>query len=51
MIHYGEITKINGALARPVNVIIGDSPCQDLSVAGKRVELEKSKHWHKQEGE
>ena len=36
MKHYGDITKINGALVEPVNVIIGGSPCQDLSVAGKQ---------------
>ncbi len=36
MKHYGDITKINGAFAEPVNVIIGGSPCQDLSVAGKQ---------------
>lgn len=36
MKHYGDITKINGSLVEPVNVIIGGSPCQDLSVAGKR---------------
>ena len=35
MKHLGDITKINGAEATPVNVIIGGSPCQDLSVAGK----------------
>ena len=35
MKHYGDITKINGANIEPVNVIIGGSPCQDLSVAGK----------------
>lgn len=39
MKHYGDITKINGALVEPVNVIIGGSPCQDLSVAGKRAGL------------
>ena len=39
MKHYGDITKINGALAEPVNVIIGGSPCQDLSVSGKRAGL------------
>ena len=33
MKHYGDITKISGAAAPPVNVIIGGSPCQDLSVA------------------
>lgn len=39
MKHLGDITKINGAEADPVNVIIGGSPCQDLSVAGKRAGL------------
>ena len=39
MKHLGDITKINGAEASPVNVIIGGSPCQDLSVAGKRAGL------------
>lgn len=36
MKHYGDITKINGAAVETVNVIIGGSPCQDLSVAGKQ---------------
>jgi DNA (cytosine-5)-methyltransferase 1 len=36
MKHLGDITKINGKTASPVNVIIGGSPCQDLSIAGKR---------------
>lgn len=36
MKHLGDITKINGADVPPVNVIIGGSPCQDLSVAGRR---------------
>ena len=36
MRHLGDITKINGAEIEPVDVIIGGSPCQDLSVAGKR---------------
>lgn len=39
MKHLGDITKINGTTAPPVNVIIGGSPCQDLSVAGKRAGL------------
>lgn len=39
MNHLGDITKINGSTAPPVNVIIGGSPCQDLSVAGKRAGL------------
>ena len=36
MEHLGDITKLNGACMEPVNVIIGGSPCQDLSVAGLR---------------
>ena len=39
MKHLGDITKINGAAVEPVEVIIGGSPCQDLSVAGKRAGL------------
>lgn len=39
MKHLGDITKINGFDAPPVNVIIGGSPCQDLSIAGKRAGL------------
>ena len=40
MKHYGDITKINGAEIEPVDVITGGSPCQDLSVAGKRAGLQ-----------
>ncbi len=39
MIHLGDITKINGSEAPVVDVVIGGSPCQDLSVAGKRAGL------------
>lgn len=39
MIHLGDITKINGATAPIVDCIIGGSPCQDLSIAGKRAGL------------
>lgn len=39
MKHLGDITKINGAEIEPVDVISGGSPCQDLSVAGKRAGL------------
>ena len=39
MLHLGDITKINGADVPAVNAIIGGSPCQDLSVAGKRAGL------------
>ena len=40
MIHLGDITKINGHTAPIVDCIIGGSPCQDLSVAGKRAGLD-----------
>ena len=33
----GDVTKIDGALIDPVDVITFGSPCQDLSVAGKRL--------------
>lgn len=36
MQHLGDITKIIGAEIPVVDCIIGGSPCQDLSVAGKR---------------
>ena len=36
MKHIGDITKINGAEVPIVDIICGGSPCQDLSVAGKR---------------
>ena len=39
MRHLGDITKISGYEAPVVDVIIGGSPCQDLSVAGKRAGL------------
>lgn len=41
MIHLGDITKINGAEAPVVNVIIGGSPCQDLSVEGKIITMDR----------
>ncbi len=39
MIHYGDIKTLSGSTLPPVDVIIGGSPCQDLSVAGKRAGL------------
>ena len=36
MLHLGDITKISGYTAPIVDCIIGGSPCQDLSVAGRR---------------
>ena len=40
MKHLGDISKINGAEIEPVDIITFGSPCQDLSVAGKRAGLE-----------
>ena len=39
MKHVGDITKLNGAELPIVDIITGGSPCQDLSVAGKRAGL------------
>lgn len=39
MTHYGDIKTLSGSTLPPVDVIIGGSPCQDLSVAGKRAGL------------
>lgn len=39
MKHLGDIAKINGAEIEIVDVITGGSPCQDLSIAGKRAGL------------
>ena len=36
MIHLGDITKIDGISVEPVWCVTGGSPCQDLSIAGKR---------------
>ncbi len=36
----GDITKLDGATLPPVDIICAGSPCQDLSVAGKRKGLE-----------
>ena len=40
MRHLGDITKISGYTAPIVDCVIGGSPCQDLSVAGKRAGLD-----------
>lgn len=39
MKHFGDITKLSGYDLPVVDVITGGSPCQDLSVAGKRAGL------------
>ena len=40
MKHFGDITKLSGYDLPIVDVITGGSPCQDLSVAGKRAGLD-----------
>lgn len=40
MKHYGDVSKINGAEVPPVDIITFGSPCQDLSLAGKRAGIE-----------
>ena len=39
MKHLGDITKVRGDKVPAVDCITGGSPCQDLSVAGKRIGL------------
>jgi DNA (cytosine-5)-methyltransferase 1 len=39
MIHLGDITKIHGDQIEPVYCITFGSPCQDLSIAGRRAGL------------
>lgn len=39
MKHLGDITLIDGSKIKPVDVITFGSPCQDLSIAGKRAGL------------
>lgn len=41
--HYGDITKIKGNEVEPVDIITFGSPCQDMSIAGKRAGLDGSR--------
>ena len=34
--HYGDVSTLDGAELRPVDIITFGSPCQDMSIAGKR---------------
>ncbi|MEG0721869.1 MAG: DNA (cytosine-5-)-methyltransferase, partial [Lachnospiraceae bacterium] len=40
VMHYGDVSKLNGAKVPPVDIITFGSPCQDMSVAGKRSGLD-----------
>ena len=39
MKHLGSVTEIKGSKIEPVDIITFGSPCQDLSIAGKRAGL------------
>ena len=39
MLHLGDITAVDWSVVEPVDVVTGGSPCQDLSIAGKRAGL------------
>lgn len=39
MLPVGDITQLKGAFLPPVDIVAGGSPCQDLSIAGKRAGL------------
>ncbi len=41
--HLGDVSKLNGAEVPPVDIITFGSPCQDMSVAGKREGLDGSR--------
>lgn len=44
MLHFGDVSKLNGADLPPVDIITFGSPCQDLSVAGQRKGLKHEKN-------
>ena len=41
--HYGDVSSLNGAELPPVDIITFGSPCQDMSIAGKRGGLDGSR--------
>jgi len=43
MKHYGDISKMDGGKIEPVDIITFGSPCQDMSVAGRRDGLDGSR--------
>ncbi len=44
MLHFGDVSKLNGADLPPVDIIVFGSPCQDFSIAGKRKGLKHKKN-------
>ena len=43
MKHYGNVSEMDGGKVEPVDIITFGSPCQDMSVAGKRAGLDGSR--------
>jgi len=43
MKHYGNVSEMDGGRVEPVDIITFGSPCQDMSVAGKRAGLDGSR--------
>ena len=43
MKHYGDVSTLKGSELEPVDIITFGSPCQDMSVAGKREGLDGSR--------
>lgn len=43
MKHYGNVSEMDGGKVEPMDIITFGSPCQDMSVAGKRAGLEGSR--------
>lgn len=43
MKHYGNVSEMDGGRIEPVDIITFGSPCQDMSVAGKRAGLDGSR--------
>lgn len=39
MKHYGDVSRMDGGKIEPVDIITFGSPCQDMSIAGKRAGL------------
>lgn len=46
MKHLGDVSKVSGAEIEPVDIITFGSPCQDMSIAGKRAGIK-----HKENGD
>ena len=44
MKHLGDVSRVNGGMIDPVDVITFGSPCQDMSMAGKRKGIRHKEH-------